>query len=163
MTPCDGTISGDNRFPLPRRFLWCFINRLLHQWLGSVAAPGDLAIIFRPATRGYATLAVGSAAQASLQRSYALVADAQRYDCLGHLVERTGLANDAAFSVVLLDDTGTQLGISKTFNSDHQKRSHFSTYCMCWRTGKTFPVGDNITLPVKPTTADEVMFPFWSY
>jgi len=36
-------------------------------------------------------------------------------------VERTGLAQDAVFAgVVLLDETGAQLGISKTFNSDHK-------------------------------------------
>lgn len=36
-------------------------------------------------------------------------------------VERTGLANDAAFAgVVLLDETGTQLGIAKTLSSVHQ-------------------------------------------
>ena len=37
------------------------------------------------------------------------------------VVERTGLANDAAFSgVLLLDENGTQLGIAKTLNSSHQ-------------------------------------------
>lgn len=36
-------------------------------------------------------------------------------------VERTGLAVDAAFSgVVLLDETGTQVGLAKTLNSVHQ-------------------------------------------
>ncbi len=37
------------------------------------------------------------------------------------VVERTGLANDTAFSgVVLLDESGTQIGIAKTLNSLHQ-------------------------------------------
>jgi hypothetical protein len=37
------------------------------------------------------------------------------------VVERTGLANDAAFSgVVLLDENGNQVGIAKTLNSLHQ-------------------------------------------
>ncbi|OGF62022.1 hypothetical protein A2926_01520 [Candidatus Giovannonibacteria bacterium RIFCSPLOWO2_01_FULL_44_40] len=37
------------------------------------------------------------------------------------VIERTGLASDSAFSgVVLLDETGTQLGIAKTLNSLHQ-------------------------------------------
>jgi len=37
------------------------------------------------------------------------------------VVERTGLAADAAFSgVVLLDENGTQVGIAKTLNSNHQ-------------------------------------------
>ncbi|MEK7148144.1 MAG: peptidoglycan-binding domain-containing protein, partial [Patescibacteria group bacterium] len=36
-------------------------------------------------------------------------------------IERTGLANDAAFSgIVLLDDQGTQIGIVKTLNSEHK-------------------------------------------
>ncbi|MBU3926019.1 peptidoglycan-binding protein [Patescibacteria group bacterium] len=36
-------------------------------------------------------------------------------------VERTGLAQDAVFAgVVLLDENGQQLGIEKTFNSDHK-------------------------------------------
>lgn len=36
-------------------------------------------------------------------------------------LERTGLASDSAFSgVVLLDETGTQLGVAKTLNSAHQ-------------------------------------------
>lgn len=39
----------------------------------------------------------------------------------GVVVERTGLANDAVFSgIVLLDENGNQLGIEKTFNSDHK-------------------------------------------
>jgi len=37
------------------------------------------------------------------------------------VVERTGLANDNAFAgIVLLDETGSQLGIAKTLNSSHQ-------------------------------------------
>jgi hypothetical protein len=36
-------------------------------------------------------------------------------------VQRTGFANDAAFSgIVLLDQTGMQIGVSSTFNSNHQ-------------------------------------------
>ncbi|PIP73995.1 MAG: hypothetical protein COW88_00260 [Candidatus Lloydbacteria bacterium CG22_combo_CG10-13_8_21_14_all_47_15] len=39
----------------------------------------------------------------------------------GITIERTGLANDAAFSgIILLDSVGTQLGIAKTLNSNHQ-------------------------------------------
>ncbi len=39
----------------------------------------------------------------------------------GFTVERTGLAQDAVFSgVVLLDENGNQIGISKTLNSNHQ-------------------------------------------
>src|SRR3989344_3845724 len=36
-------------------------------------------------------------------------------------IEKTGLANDLIFAgIVLLDDTGTQLGLAKTLNSNHQ-------------------------------------------
>src|SRR3989344_2970818 len=36
-------------------------------------------------------------------------------------IERTGLAADSVFAgVILLDEKGTQLGVSKTFNSNHQ-------------------------------------------
>lgn len=36
-------------------------------------------------------------------------------------IQRTGLANDAVFSsIVLLDENGLQIGTSKTFNSNHQ-------------------------------------------
>ena len=39
----------------------------------------------------------------------------------GVTVERTGLAADAAFSgIVLLDESGLQIGIAKTLNSNHQ-------------------------------------------
>ncbi len=39
----------------------------------------------------------------------------------GITVERTGLANDAVFSgIVLLDESGIQIGIAKTLNSNHQ-------------------------------------------
>ena len=50
-----------------------------------------------------------------------LTAGSQDVTVTGITVERTGLANDAAFSgVVLMDDAGMQLGIAKTFNSDHK-------------------------------------------
>lgn len=39
----------------------------------------------------------------------------------GIVVQRTGLAQDANFDgVVLLDETGAQVGLAKTFNSDHK-------------------------------------------
>ena len=62
----------------------------------------------------------------------------------GITVERTGLANDAAFSgVVLLDDAGTQLGIAKTFNSDH-KATVGDTVKITAGTSKTFTVAGNM-------------------
>ena len=62
----------------------------------------------------------------------------------GITVERTGLANDAAFSgVVLLDDAGTQLGIAKTFNSDH-KATVGDTVTIKAGTSQTFTVAGNM-------------------
>jgi len=73
-----------------------------------------------------------------------LTAGAQDVVVTGVTVERTGLANDAAFSgVVLLDETGTQLGIAKTFNSDH-KATVGDTVTIKAGTSQTFTVGGNM-------------------
>ena len=62
----------------------------------------------------------------------------------GITVERTGLANDAAFAgVVLLDETGAQLGIAKTFNSDH-KATVGDTVTIKAGTSQTFTVAGNM-------------------
>jgi hypothetical protein len=59
-------------------------------------------------------------------------------------VERTGLAQDAAFSgVVLLDEDGTQLGIAKTFNSLHQATIG-EAFTVKAGTSKTVTVAGNI-------------------
>ena len=82
--------------------------------------------------------------QASLQCKVTLTAGSQDVTVTGITVERTGLANDAAFSgVVLLDDAGTQLGIAKTFNSDH-KATVGDTVKITAGTSKTFTVAGNM-------------------
>src|SRR3989344_767085 len=85
----------------------------------SVAATGE-GLTITSATQPAATLAVGSAARLPFTK-VTLTAGAQDVVVTGITVERTGLAVDTNFAgVVLLDDTGTQLGISKTLNSDYK-------------------------------------------
>src|SRR3989338_5647694 len=108
----------------------------------SVAATGE-GLTITAATQPAATLAVKSAARLPFTK-VTLTAGAQDVTVTGVTVERTGLANDAAFSgVVLLDEAGTQLGIAKTFNSDH-KATVGDTVTIKAGTSKTFTVGGNM-------------------
>ena len=108
----------------------------------SVAATGE-GLTITAATQPAATLAVKSAARLPFTK-VTLTAGAQDVVVTGVTVERTGLANDAAFSgVVLLDETGTQLGIAKTFNSDH-KATVGDTVTIKAGTSKTFTVAGNM-------------------
>ena len=108
----------------------------------SVAATGE-GLTITSATQPAATLAVKSAARLPYTK-VTLTAGSQDVTVTGITVERTGLANDAAFSgVVLLDDTGTQLGIAKTFNSDH-KATVGDTVKITAGTSKTFTVAGNM-------------------
>jgi len=67
-----------------------------------------------------ASLAPTSAARVPFTR-FVLTAGSADVTVNSVTVERIGLANDAAFSgVVLLKDDGTQIGIAKTLNSNHQ-------------------------------------------
>ncbi|MEN9614105.1 MAG: hypothetical protein RLZZ347_412 [Candidatus Parcubacteria bacterium] len=60
-------------------------------------------------------------------------------------VARTGLANDAAFSgIVLLDENGTQIGIAKTLNSNHQTFVGEPIVIKAG-TSRTLTVGGNMT------------------
>lgn len=84
----------------------------------SVTTTGGLTI--SAATQPTATLAPKSASRVPFTK-ITLTAGGGDVTVTGVNVERTGLANDAAFSgIVLLDEDGTQLGIAKTFNSDHK-------------------------------------------
>jgi len=108
----------------------------------SVAATGE-GLTITAATQPAATLAVKSAARLPFTK-VTLTAGAQDVTVTGITVERTGLANDAAFAgVVLLDETGTQLGIAKTFNSDH-KATVGDTVTIKAGASKTFTVGGNM-------------------
>ena len=108
----------------------------------SVAATGE-GLTITAATQPAATLAVKSAARLPFTK-VTLTAGAQDVVVTGVTVERTGLANDAAFSgVVLLDETGTQLGIAKTFNSDH-KATVGDTVTIKAGASQTFTVGGNM-------------------
>jgi hypothetical protein len=60
-------------------------------------------------------------------------------------VARTGLANDAAFSgIVLLDENGTQIGIAKTLNSNHQTTVG-EPIVVKKGTSRTLTIGGNMT------------------
>lgn len=108
----------------------------------SVVATGE-GLTITSATQPAATLAVKSAARLPYTK-VTLTAGAQDVVVTGITVERTGLANDAAFSgVVLLDETGIQLGIAKTFNSDH-KATVGETVTIKAGTSKTFTVAGNM-------------------
>ncbi|MEK7142040.1 MAG: peptidoglycan-binding protein, partial [Patescibacteria group bacterium] len=83
-----------------------------------VAVGGALAI--NSATQPANSLAVISAAKLPFTK-VTLTAGTQDVTVTGITVERTGLAVDSVFAgVVLLDETGAQLGIAKTLNSDHR-------------------------------------------
>ena len=108
----------------------------------SVAATGE-GLTITSATQPAATLAVKSAARLPYTK-VTLTAGAQDVVVTGITVERTGLANDAAFAgVVLLDETGAQLGIAKTFNSDH-KATVGDTVTIKAGTSQTFTVAGNM-------------------
>ena len=108
----------------------------------SVVATGE-GLTITSATQPAATLAVKSAARLPFTK-VTLTAGAQDVVVTGITVERTGLANDAAFAgVVLLDETGTQLGIAKTFNSDH-KATVGDTVTIKAGASQTFTVGGNM-------------------
>ena len=63
----------------------------------------------------------------------------------GLVVERTGLAADAAFSeAVLLDESGVQIGIAKTFNSDHRVTLGDS-FIIPKDTSRTLTIAGNMT------------------
>jgi hypothetical protein len=63
----------------------------------------------------------------------------------GVTVQRTGFANDAVFSgVVLLDQNGNQIGVSQTFNSNHQATIGSSGFTLNAGQSETFTVAGNM-------------------
>ena len=102
------------------RFIGSFISRLLGELGGRDRRRLDDNVSHATA----ATFGSQERSQASLHQSYFDSRRAKMWLLPGITAERTGLANDAAFAgVVLLDETGAQLGIAKTFNSDQRRRS----------------------------------------
>ncbi|MBU4536915.1 peptidoglycan-binding protein [Patescibacteria group bacterium] len=86
-----------------------------------VVTPTGTGITISAGTQPAATLAVTSAARVPFTKVI-LTASADGDVVVNSLlVERTGLAQDAAFAgIILLDEDGTQIGIAKTLNSLHQ-------------------------------------------
>lgn len=108
----------------------------------SVAATGG-GLTITSATQPAATLAVKGAARLPFTK-VTLSAGTSDVTVTGITVERTGLAQDAVFAgIVLLDDTGAQLGIAKTLNSEH-KATIGDTVTIKAGESKTFTVAGNM-------------------
>ena len=90
---------------------------------GPITGPGPIT------STGLATVSAGAQPAASLApqsaarvpfTKFTVSAGASPITVNSATIERTGLANDAVFSgIVLLDESGIQLGIAKTLNSNH--------------------------------------------
>ena len=88
-------------------------------------------------------LAVESASRVPFTR-VTLTAGPSDVSVTGITVERTGPANDAVFSgVVLLDSDGTQIGVAKALNSNHQATVG-TTFIVRAGTSKTLTIAGNM-------------------
>lgn len=83
--------------------------------------PAGTGLTLSSATQPAATLAPQSAARIPFTKVTLTAGTDGDVVVNGIKIERTGLAQDAVFSgIVLLDENGLQLGLAKTFNSLHQ-------------------------------------------
>lgn len=106
-----------------------------------VATGGGLTIT--SSTQPANSLAVKSSAKFPFT-NVTLTAGTQDVTVTGITVERTGLAVDSVFSgIVLLDETGAQLGIAKTLNSDH-RTTVGDTVTIKAGQSKTFTIAGNM-------------------
>jgi len=88
---------------------------------GVVTPPTGTGLALSSPTQPAATLAPGAVARLPFTKVTFTAGTDGDVVISGVNVERTGLAVDAVFAgVVLLDENGQQLGIAKTFNSDHK-------------------------------------------
>ncbi|NUQ57219.1 MAG: peptidoglycan-binding protein [Candidatus Paceibacter sp.] len=86
----------------------------------SSVAVGTGGLTISAATQPLVTFAVERATRVPFT-NFTLTAGSQDVTITGVNVERTGLAADGVFAgIVLLDESGSQLGIAKTFNSEHK-------------------------------------------
>ncbi len=86
-----------------------------------VVTPAGTGLTLSSAIQPTATIAPGGAARLPFTKVTFTAGLDGDVVVSGVNIERTGLAVDANFAgVVLLDENGTQLGIEKTFNSDHK-------------------------------------------
>ena len=110
-----------------------------------VVTPTGTGLTVTPGVQPVATLAVGGATRIPFT-TVVLTASADGDIVVNSLlVERDSLSQDAAFAgIVLLDESGMQLGISKTLNSLHQSTigEAFTVYA---GTSKTVTVAANMT------------------
>jgi len=88
---------------------------------GPSTGPAGTTLTVAAASQPANSLAPASAARVPFTRFTVTASNDGDIVLNGVTVERTGLANDSNFAgIVLLDDTGTQIGLSKTLNSNHQ-------------------------------------------
>lgn len=98
-----------------------------------------------PASQPAATLAPGAAARVPFTKVVLTASADGAVTVNSILVERTGLAQDAAFAgIVLLDENGNQIGIAKTLNSLHQATVG-DDFTIPAGTSKTVTIAGNIT------------------
>lgn len=87
----------------------------------TTTVPAGTGLTISSATQPTATITPEGAARVPFTKVTLTAGSDGDVTVTGVNVERTGLANDAVFAgVVLLDESGQQLGIAKTFNSDHK-------------------------------------------
>lgn len=87
----------------------------------AVVVPAGTGLSVVAATQPAASLAPASAARIPFTKVTFTAGNDGDVTVNSVTIERTGLAQDAAFAgIVLLDENGTQLGIEKTLNSDHK-------------------------------------------
>lgn len=83
--------------------------------------PAGTGLTVSAATQPTASLAPNSASRIPFTKVTLTASNDGDITVNGVVVERTGLAADAAFDgIVLLDENGLQIGIAKTLNSNHQ-------------------------------------------
>lgn len=110
---------------------------------GGTTTPTAGGLSVAGATQPANGLAVQSASRVPFTK-VTLTAGSSDVSVTGVTVERTGQAVDAIFSgVVLLDEDGTQLGIAKTLNSNHQSTVG-DTFTVKAGTSKTVTIAGNM-------------------
>ncbi len=86
-----------------------------------VVTPSGTGLTVSAGVQPTATLAVAGAARVPFTKVVLTASSDGDIVVNSMLIERTGLAQDAAFAgIVLMDEDGTQIGIAKTLNSLHQ-------------------------------------------
>ncbi len=112
--------------------------------VGPAPVPAGTGLMVAGATQPTASLAPTNAARVPFTRFTLTAGNDGDVVVSSVTVERTGLAHDQVFAgIVLLDETGKQLGIARTFGSDHRATVGESV-TIPRGTTKTFTVAGNM-------------------